>query len=129
MALKRNPKAKSTTVRERSAVEAKPAKTRRLRDTAGKIARPLKAAHRIGKKEYYIPLPDNRAGRFLNKKRSLTPSYFKNAWKELRQVTWPNRKETTQLTIAVFIFAIIFGALVTATDYGLDKIFKRVLLR
>lgn len=59
----------------------------------------------------------------------LWPPYFRNSWKELRQVTWPNRKQTRQLTIAVLIFAIIFGILVAVLDFGLDKLFKEVLLK
>ncbi len=69
--------------------------------------------------------------RFLNNRvtRILIPRYIRNSFKELRVVVWPNRKETTQLTIAVFAFAIIFGVLITITDYGLDKIFKKILLK
>ena len=59
----------------------------------------------------------------------LLPPYFRNSWKELRQVTWPNRKESRQLTLAVILFAVIFGAMVTVLDYGLDKVFKQVLLK
>jgi preprotein translocase subunit SecE len=35
---------------------------------------------------------------------------------ELRKVSWPNRQETTQTTIAVFVFAIVMGLFF----YGLD---------
>ncbi|HUC90167.1 MAG TPA: preprotein translocase subunit SecE [Patescibacteria group bacterium] len=59
----------------------------------------------------------------------LVPPYFRNSWKELRQVTWPNRRESWQLTSAVMIFAIIFGVLIAVVDYGLDKLFKQVLLK
>jgi preprotein translocase SecE subunit len=59
----------------------------------------------------------------------LVPPYFRNSWRELRQVTWPSRKETRQLTSAVLIFAIIFGVLIAITDYGLDKLFKKVILK
>lgn len=59
----------------------------------------------------------------------LVPKYFKNAWIELRQVKWPGRRETIQLTLAVFAFAIVFGVLITVTDYGLDKLFKKILLK
>ena len=58
----------------------------------------------------------------------LVPPYFRNSWKELRQVTWPTGKETRQLTLAVLMFSIVFGVLVTAVDYGFDKLFKRILL-
>lgn len=100
------------TVREQTKAqsEPKPAKKRRVR-AAGKVAaKPL------------------RAFRFLRFLRFLVPPYFRNSWRELKQVTWPSRKETWQLTFAVFAFAIVFGVLVGVVDYGLDKIFKRILL-
>jgi preprotein translocase SecE subunit len=59
----------------------------------------------------------------------LMPRYFVNAWREVRLVTWPTRKETWRLTLAVFIFAIIFGALVAGVDKVIDEIFKKVVLR
>lgn len=101
----------------------------RGKQTISAIAKPFKVAHSTGKKEYYLPLPDNKFWRFFNKRRHFIPSYFRNSFKELRDVKWPNRKETTQLTIAVFAFAIVFGIIITITDYGLDKIFKKVLLK
>lgn len=57
------------------------------------------------------------------------PVYFRNSWRELRQVTWPNWNESRRLTSAVLIFAIIFGAIIAAVDYGLDKAFRDILLR
>lgn len=59
----------------------------------------------------------------------LWPAYFRNSWKEMRQVTWPKRRESLQLTGAVILFATIFGVLIAITDYGLDKLFKQVLLK
>ncbi len=120
---------KSSTVREKTEQAAnKPAKPRRLKKTASSVTKPLKAASVVGKKEVYLPMPDNKAGRFLNKRRSFIPRYFREAWRELRQVTWPNRKETIKLTTAVIIFAVGFAALIGIVDYGLDKIFKNILL-
>jgi preprotein translocase subunit SecE len=55
--------------------------------------------------------------------------YIRNSWKELRKVTWPTRKESRRLTVAVIIFAVVFGVLIAVVDYGLDKIFKRILLK
>lgn len=57
------------------------------------------------------------------------PPYFRNSWKELRQVTWPNGSQSRQLTTAVIVFATVFGLLVAVLDFGLDKIFKQVLLK
>ncbi len=59
----------------------------------------------------------------------LLPRYFRNSYKELKQVTWPTRRETWKLTFAVLIFATVFGFLVTLTDYGLDKVIRRIVLR
>jgi preprotein translocase SecE subunit len=59
----------------------------------------------------------------------LLPKYFRNSWKELRQVTWPNRRESLQLTSAVLLFAAVFGVLIAVVDFGLDKLFKQVLLK
>lgn len=77
-----------------------------------------------------------KVGRFLGRfavfrviGRILLPRYFRNSWRELRLVTWPTRRESRQLTTAVVLFATIFGALVAIVDYGLDKIFKQVLLK
>jgi len=59
----------------------------------------------------------------------LLPSYFRNSWKELRQVTWPNRKQSWQLTLAVIVFAVTFGLIIAVVDFGLDKLFKQVLIK
>lgn len=61
--------------------------------------------------------------------RWIIPSYFASSWRELRKVRWPNRKETWRLTLAVFIFAIVFGALVAGVDKVLEAIFKKVILK
>ncbi|MBX4201521.1 preprotein translocase subunit SecE [Candidatus Saccharibacteria bacterium] len=59
----------------------------------------------------------------------ITPKYFINSWHEVRKVVWPSRKETWRLTLAVFIFAIVFGALVAIVDKGLDTLFKDLVLK
>ncbi len=59
----------------------------------------------------------------------IVPNYFKQAYTELRNITWPNLKQSRQLTTAVILFAIVFGFLVTVLDYGLDKVFKKVFLK
>jgi preprotein translocase SecE subunit len=59
----------------------------------------------------------------------LVPPYFRNSWRELRLTTWPSLKQSRQLTTAVVIFAVIFGVLIAAVDFGLDKLFKQVLIK
>ncbi len=124
---------KTQTVRDRSKQEANDAnKPRRIRKVSTKVSGGFrKRMGNFGRflmKEYYLPMPNNKAGTFLNKRRSPAPTYFIGAFKELRQVSWPGRKETTKLTIAVFIFAFTFGLIVAAVDYGLDQLFKKVIL-
>lgn len=121
---------KPETVREKAAkkTETTP-KPRRLHKAAGAAKRPLGAARKIGRKEYHpIKLPDNKLGRFLTTNRRFTPRFFRDAWGELKQVTWPNRKETIKLTIAVFVFAITLSLIVGVVDFGLDKLFRELLI-
>jgi preprotein translocase SecE subunit len=59
----------------------------------------------------------------------LVPRYFINSWREMKQVTWPDRKETKRLTLAVFMFAVVFGAVAAIVDKGLDEIFKKTVLK
>lgn len=59
----------------------------------------------------------------------LVPVYFRNSWRELKEVTWPSWKESLRLTYAVLLFAIIFGTAIAIVDYGLDSVFKRILLK
>lgn len=117
---------KQQTVRERTQTGAK---SRRLRSTASKVAGPLGKARQTGKREYHLPLPDNRAGRVLRKRVRIMPAFMRDAWQEIKQVTWPTAKDTMRLTLAVFIFAAVFAAIVGVLDFGLDKLFREVLLK
>ena len=59
----------------------------------------------------------------------LVPRYFVNSWRELKLVTWPGRRETWRLTGAVFVFAIVFGLMITVVDKAIDRIFKEIILK
>lgn len=110
---------------ERGAVERKP---RRIRQVSDSASQNITKARGLASKEYHpIKLPDNRTGRFLTKPRRIIPQFFRESWRELKQVTWPSRKETIRLTSAVLIFAFAFGGIVAATDYGLEKLFRQLL--
>lgn len=121
---------KQQTVRQRAESANEPAKQRRIRPKASHVTTPLKKIRDFGKLEYnVIPLPDNKVGAFLGTRVSLTPNFIREAWAEIRQVTWPNRRESLRLTLAVFIFAVIFAVIVGFLDYGLDKLFRKVILK
>lgn len=116
------------TVRDRAEKAGSEPKARRIKQVASSASGGLKSVTRQGRKEFHvIKLPDNRVGRFMTKSRTILPRFFHDAWDEVRQVTWPTRRETAKFTSAVLIFAITFGALIALTDYGLDKIFRKLL--
>lgn len=95
-------------------VEAKPVvSVRRKRSPIGNLLQPIAPVGRAIKKVFGW----------------LLPRYFVNSWRELRSVTWPSRRETWRLTLAVFVFAAVFGAVVYGVDKELDEIFKKTVLK
>lgn len=56
-------------------------------------------------------------------------SFVRSSWRELKMVTWPTKREGRRLTTAVIMFSVVFGALIAVVDYGLDKLFKQLLLK
>lgn len=116
---------KAETVREQAEKSALPKpekKTGVVRLTLRYIATPFKWVGRklakLGRFKFF---------KFIGK--ILWPAYFRNSWKELKQVTWPTRRETWQLTLAVIIFSVIFGVVIAIVDFGLDKMFKQVIIK
>lgn len=121
---------KSETMRDKATKATnKSAKPRRIKKTASVIAKPIKAAIKIANKEYYLITPRESGFKgFLTKRRSFVSRYIISSYKELRLVTWPNRRETWRLMSAVFIFATVFALAIKFVDYGLDKLFRRAFL-
>lgn len=111
-------------------VSDKPKRRARAGTAVGKVVRPIvrpvvRGASRVSRfrplKPLFIVL------RFIG--RIILPRYVRNSWRELRLVSWPTRKQSRDLTGAVLIFAAIFGATVAVVDYGLDKVFKALLIK
>ena len=101
-------------------------KKRPVRRVLSAIGKPLKKPALLAARPFKVR-PVRFVFRWIG--RILFPHYFRNSYKELRQVKWPGRRETWKLTFAVLIFATVFGALVAITDLGLDKIIRRIVLR
>ena len=127
---------KTETVRERSERTINPAaKRRHVKRTAVFIRRPFVV---VGKFIFKVlsPLafllkpfktrPARKIGRIIAS--ILLLRFFRDAWKELRQVQWPTARETIRLTTAVFIFSILFGVVVAIVDFGLDKVFRKLFI-
>lgn len=118
------------TVRERTEKlqqqAAAPKSPSRLRAFFSGFFWPLRALGRLIVR-IFRPLGRFRVFRWIGY--VLLPPYIRNSWKELRQVTWPNRRETFRLTYAVIIFSVIFGLIVFGVDTVLGKIFKELIIQ
>ena len=104
---------KQQTVRERTQSSGS-TRSKRIRNTARKASGPIKRLNIIG-----------RPFRIF---RRLVPGFIRNAWNEIKLVTWPDARQTWRLTMAVFIFSVIFAAIVGALDYVLGEIFREVIV-
>jgi len=54
--------------------------------------------------------------------------YFKGSWQELRQVSWPTRKATWGMTLAVMVFTVVLAVVILLLDLGFEQLFKRIIL-
>jgi preprotein translocase SecE subunit len=104
----------------------KPAKASRLKSKSAKATGPVRRT--VGRAANAKPIkPLHKPARIFGK--IIVPPYFRSSFAELKLVTWPNWTQSRQLTTAVLIFAVIFGAAIAGVDWGLDKIFKHILLK
>ena len=44
--------------------------------------------------------------------------FFKNMYHEMKNVTWPTRKEVINYSIVVFVFMIVMGIIIGVIDLG-----------
>ena len=119
------------TIRQKAEKEAvkrtKPTKASKLKS---KVHKPLSSLRSVAAKEYHpIKAPDKKGVRVLNKKVKIIPNFIKNSWKELRQVTWPTKKDAARLTFAVIIFSIFFAIFVQILDFLFSRLVKEIILR
>jgi preprotein translocase subunit SecE len=57
------------------------------------------------------------------------PRWLEDISSELRKVTWPNRDETSYLTMVVIIVALVVGAMLGGIDIFFNWLIDRLLLR
>jgi preprotein translocase subunit SecE len=101
----------------------KPKTTARLKQAGSKATNPVFKPIGVSARKFFAFKPVRLIGKVI------LPVYLRRSWHELRLVTWPSWKESRRLTFAVLVFAIIFGASIALVDYGLDKIFRNILLK
>lgn len=54
--------------------------------------------------------------------------YFVGSWRELRQVSWPTRRATWGMTLAVILFTLVLATIILLLDIGFEQLFKRIIL-
>lgn len=86
------------------------------------------------RREYHIPVPDNQVGKTLRKPVKgprfwqKFVGYVRDSWTELRKVTWPGRKESIRLTIAVVVFTGVYTAYTSVVDFGFQQVVEQLFL-
>jgi preprotein translocase SecE subunit len=70
-----------------------------------------------GRKQFFLLRPILAFGR-----------YFRNSWRELRQVHWTNRRATWALTLAVILFSAFFAIFILLFDWLFQWLIKEVIL-
>ncbi len=55
--------------------------------------------------------------------------FFRDVKAELFKVVWPTRQETIRYTVTVVIFSIAIALILGAADYGLLKLFEKVITK
>lgn len=53
--------------------------------------------------------------------------YFAGAWSELKQVRWPDRRNTWGMTGALIAFTLVFVLAILLIDYGFSWLFKLIM--
>ena len=121
----KNPESFRERIQKSSEASAKPSRSARLtpvRRAASWLFRPIT--------RLYASKPLKPVRKVLSVVGKVVfPKYFRQSWQELKQTSWPNWQESRRLTSAVLIFAIVFGAAIALVDWGLDKVFKQLLLK
>ncbi|MBR7518076.1 preprotein translocase subunit SecE, partial [Mycobacterium tuberculosis] len=55
-------------------------------------------------------------------------SFAQDAWREVKKVVWPTRKETMQMTLYVFGFVVIMALFLWFTDKTLEWVLYDLIL-
>jgi preprotein translocase subunit SecE len=55
------------------------------------------------------------------------PEGYRNIVAEMRKVTWPDRGQVRQATIAIIVFVLIIGAVISLLDVTLQALLVRFI--
>ena len=54
--------------------------------------------------------------------------FARDAWREVKKVVWPTRKETMQMTAYVFVFVVVMALFLWLTDKTLEWVLYDLIL-
>jgi preprotein translocase subunit SecE len=55
-------------------------------------------------------------------------AFARDAWREVKKVVWPTRKEAVQMTAYVFAFVVVMALFLWLTDKTLEWVFYDLIL-
>ena len=55
-------------------------------------------------------------------------AFGRDAWREVKKVVWPTRKEAIQITAYVFAFVVVMALFLWVTDKTLEWVFYGLIL-
>ena len=55
-------------------------------------------------------------------------AFARDAWREVKKVVWPTRKESLQMTAYVFAFVVVMALFLWFTDKTLEWVFYDLIL-
>ncbi len=53
--------------------------------------------------------------------------FFRGVRSEMAKVVWPSRRDTIRYTATVIIFSLVIAGILGAADYGLLKLFEKLI--
>lgn len=56
-------------------------------------------------------------------------NFFKEVYGEMQKVVWPSRKQTIRYTTTVIVFSVVVAVILGAADYGLLKLFEKIVVK
>lgn len=111
-------------------IAEKQTETKVTRIKASEPARDTKKTTIKTKKPSAVKAPVITADDETSKKRNpfkAIKDYFVGAWRELRQVRWPDRKATWGMTVALLLFTVFFVVVILLLDTLFKYIFQLII--
>ncbi len=118
---------------------SEPAKKASLEENLRPESRVAKAVNKAGKKAsevgaVEVATPTPKEGLLGKRVNPLGPikwffRYIRDSYRELKRVTWPDRKTAWKLTGTVFLFSFVMAMFLFGLDTFFSKMFEKLFLK